>query len=57
MYILIFDDGLVKCARNLTDAEFSASDDGYLSIIRVDEPGTVPKEYYNDEWHELEVIA
>ena len=56
LYILIFEDGEIWCAKELSQDDFNSADDGILDILRIDEPGTVPKQYANDAWHEIKLI-
>ena len=56
MYIIVFEDGEIKCANTLFPGDFEAVEDGILDIIRIDEPGTAPKQYGSGEWTEIEIV-
>lgn len=57
MYIVIFEDGSIRCAKNLSSQDFESVKDGCLDIVRIDKSGTVPKYYDDNKWIELEVIS
>lgn len=53
MFILIFDDGKVMKAADVSDEDKQCADNGILDIIKqVD-----LTQYYDGAWHELEEIS
>lgn len=53
MYMIVYEDLNVEYTDSMDDDLIEAADYGYLSIIDIDQDP--PKEYYNGEWHELEL--
>jgi len=55
MYLLVFEDGTVKRADDISKEDYTSVDDGYLQIIKI--AGDVPpQEYYEGEWMKIEEI-
>jgi len=54
MYLLIFEDGTVKRADDISKEDYTSVDDGYLQIIDI--AGNIPMEYYNGRWDEVEEV-
>lgn len=55
MFLMIFEDGEIKSAEDVSDADLQAADDGVLDIVDVSEPFT-PKRRFNGDWVEVENI-
>ncbi|WP_327440304.1 hypothetical protein [Pseudomonas donghuensis] len=55
MYLMIFEDGEIKNAEDVSDADLQAADDGVLDIVDISEPFT-PKRRFNGDWVEVESI-
>jgi len=53
MYIIIWEDGTAKRARDVGQDELSACEDGYMQIIDITTPDQ-PREYADGEWRLLE---
>ena len=56
-FLFISEDGTVGFTREVTEQDKSECDDGYMSIIRIDQTDTdqsYPLEYYKGEWSEID---
>jgi len=56
MYLLIFEDGEMKSAENVTEDDLRGADDGLLDIVDISEPFT-PSRYQNGQWIEVEDVV
>ena len=50
MYLMIPEDGQIFKAKDITNDDMNASDDGILDIIDIDDMS----QYHGGEWHILE---
>ena len=55
MYLLIFEDGEMKSAEDVTDDELRGADDGQLDIVDISEPFT-PTRYVGGQWVDVESV-
>ncbi|MGF6595096.1 hypothetical protein [Pseudomonas sp. 2835] len=55
MYLLIFEDGEMKSAEDVTDDELRGADDGLLDIVDISEPFT-PTRYVGGQWVDVEGV-
>ena len=55
MYLIVMEDGVVACAEELWDDDYSSCDDGLVSLVDVTDPDH-PKEYYMSKWHPVEKL-
>ncbi|VVP89566.1 hypothetical protein PS918_03098 [Pseudomonas fluorescens] len=55
MYLMIFEDGEIKSAQELSEDDVRAADDGCLDIIDISEPHT-PTRRFSDGWVLIESI-
>jgi hypothetical protein len=56
MFLVIFEDGEIKVARKLEQADFDAADNGLFDIIRIDDKGCMPKRFIDGEWQEVKLL-
>lgn len=55
MFLMIFEDGEIKSAEDVSDDDLQAADDGVLDIMDVSEPFT-PKRRFDGDWVEVESV-
>lgn len=53
MFIIVFEDGAMMTAEEITSDDMVASDDGIISLIDISEAKR-PLQYMNGAWHEME---
>jgi hypothetical protein len=51
MYILIFEDGTIKKAEEISDGTIGACIDGYVDILNIS--SNPPTQYCDGEWTEI----
>ena len=54
MYIVIFEDGDIRRATTLLQADFDSADEGLIDILDVS--GEIPFHYVNGKWLKLKEI-
>jgi len=52
MYVYIFEDGQIKTASTFDDDDMASCDMGVIDVIDIS--GEKPKQYHNNNWHDLE---
>ena len=55
MYLMLFEDGEIKSAEDVSDDDLRAVDDGVMEVVDISEPFT-PQRYIGGAWHEIEGI-
>lgn len=55
MFLIIFEDGLIKTAKDIGDDDKDMADDGYVDLIDISSPSE-PKRYRSGDWELVEDI-
>jgi|GEM_PF-5986154 len=55
MFLMIFEDGEIKTAEEVSNSDLNAADDGILDILDISEPFSVKRRMYGD-WVDVDDV-